>query len=109
MIMDWLGKATFLGIARGALLAGSLAALLGLWIWLRATENADDRSNQDLGAAAQRADDLKTTLERTEKANAARNEVRDPVGRARYDQCLRTARTPANCQRFLPGGAADQR
>ena len=54
------------------------------------------------GAVAQREGDLRETIQRTETAHAARDEVRDLHSPAAYDQCLRTARTPANCQRFLP-------
>jgi hypothetical protein len=95
--------------ARALLLIGSLAAIAALLIWLRAAERADDRANQDIGGGLQREADLKITLERTETADAARTEIRDDRGSARFDQCLRTARTPANCERFLPGGEADHR
>lgn len=87
----------------------AIALLAALWLWLDAREKADDRRNQEIGAAAQRETDLRETLERTEKGNAAREEVRNDVDGARYTQCLRTARTPANCERFLPQRQADQR
>lgn len=92
------------GAGRWWLLWLALVAVAAIMI-LRAAEDADDRRNQDLGAAAQRARDLAETLHRTEEGNAAREEIRapGPAGdRARYDQCLRAARTAANCQRFLP-------
>lgn len=70
---------------------------------------------KEAGAVVQREGDLRETLDRTEQANEARQAIReaiisgagpDPV---LYDQCLRTARTPANCERFLPRSEADQR
>lgn len=101
-MIDWLS-------ARWWQVLAVLAAATALALWLGAAERADDRANRQIGAAGQRAQDLQVTLERTEEADAARNEVRDPGGDARHKQCMRTARTPANCQRFLPRGAADQR
>lgn len=99
-------------LAIGTLILGAAALIGVLWLWLDHREKADDRNNQEIGAAVQREGDLRETLERTETANEAREEIERPGDagdRLRYDQCLRTARTPANCQRFLPGGQADQR
>jgi hypothetical protein len=106
--------AKFLGLARGWWLLAVVVAATALGLWLRASERADDQANREIGAAEQRQADLTATLERTEEAHAARAEIRDATqdgGRssARYDQCLRTARTPENCQRFLPGRPADHR
>jgi len=90
-----------------------VAALLGaLWFWIDAREEADDQRNQEIGATVQREGDLRETIARTEKANEAREEIRQvgPTGnRLRYDQCLRTARTPTNCERFLPRGETPER
>ncbi|OYZ97826.1 MAG: hypothetical protein B7X96_01875 [Novosphingobium sp. 17-62-8] len=66
------------------------------------TAATSSQAQRDAGAAAQRAQDLETTIKRTEEGNAARIEIRDPRKSARYDQCMRSARTPENCQRFLP-------
>ena len=91
-----------LGLARGIWLLIILAALaLAYFTATSWFENAIDTA-ADRGAATQREGDLRETLNRTEEAHAARDEVRDPNGSAAYGQCLRTARTPANCQRFLP-------
>lgn len=98
-----------LGLAKGWWVLIALAALVAGYVWLGAREEADDRRNQNIGAAVQREDDLRTTLERTNDASKARDDVRSDVDGARYDQCLRTARTPANCERFLSGSKADQR
>lgn len=109
MIFAWLTAKAFLGLSKGVWLLAAVALLAGGVIWLRASENADDNANQQIGATVQREGDLRTTLERTKDANQARDDVRTDVDGARYDQCLRTARTPANCKRFLPVSEADQR
>lgn len=115
MIMAWLGAKALFGVARGWWLLAGIAALGAIALWLGAREAADDANNQEIGAAVQREADLRETIERTEEGHDARTEIREALGRADgrsravYDQCLRTARTPANCERFLPGGAADQR
>lgn len=94
-----------LGIPRGIWLALALAAACGgVAYWLDARQDAA----REQGAAQQREADLRETLERTENANKARDDVRSNDA-ARHAQCLRTARTPANCERFMPGVQADQR
>lgn len=93
-------------VAAGVL---AVAALASLWLWLDAREKADDRRNQEIGATVEREKSATATIKQVEKANAARDEVRNDIGSARYDQCLRTARTPALCERFLPQRQADQR
>ena len=81
-------------IAAGGVLA--VALLLGLWLWLGAREEADDKNNQAIGAAVQREGDLRETVERVEYANKAAENVRrdDDAMRA---ECLRSARNPENC------------
>lgn len=97
-------------------LAGAIAAfaLLGaLWLYLSNREEADDRRNQDIGGAVQREGDLRETLDRTETGNETRDQVKRELDNGRsdglYARCLRTARTPANCERFLPEREADDR
>lgn len=112
MIMHWLGtlsgwfRALPVGI-KWLLVIWIIAAVLTLIIdgWM-------DRTIQtavEAGAAEQRETDLRETIRNVEKANAARDEVHNDIDGARYNQCLRTARTPANCKRFLPARHADQR
>lgn len=101
-----------LGLARWVWLLGAIVAVIGAVAWLQARERADDKANQEIGATKQREGDLRATLERTETANDAREEIERPGAagdKLRYDQCLRTARTPANCERFLPSGSAPDR
>jgi|GEM_PF-4719232 len=105
-MLEWLGARTALGISRGTIVYFLLALIaFGIVQGLASTARTIKQSQtaqRDAGAASQRAQDLETTLTRTEEGNAARIEIRDPRSRARYDQCLRSARTPENCQRFMP-------
>jgi hypothetical protein len=112
MIWSFLTARGALGLAKGLWVLILLAVLMGAVVWLRADENTDDRRNQELGATVEREKALTETIERTETANEAREEISRPDDagvRLRYDQCLRSARTPARCERFLPGGSAADR
>jgi hypothetical protein len=103
--MSWfLGKT--LGIHRLILVAVAVAAVVGVYFWLQAAENADDKQNQEIGATVEREKNLTETIDRVEKADDVR-ETTTPGDRSFYDECLRTARTPANCERFLPSGQDD--
>ena len=65
-----------------------------------------------LGGTEERNTQLENTIKNVEKADEAREDIArpGPVGdRTRYDQCLRTARTPSNCERFMPNVQEDQR
>ena len=99
--------AAFRALPRGwHYLAAAIAALgllWALWAYLAHREEADDRNNQAIGAERQRAENMAETIDRVEQANEARDDIRSS-DHARYDQCVRTARTPANCERFLPSG-----
>lgn len=103
MIGSWLGV-KLLGAARwiwGVLLIALI--ILGLFVW----QLHRDDANQQVGASAQRETDLRTTIDRTEKGNQAREEIsaQDRAGDcARYAQCVRSSRpsAAANCVRFLP-------
>lgn len=104
MFMAFLLKSTF-GIPRWILALLAVALLLaGAWIWIVKSEEADDRRNQEIGATVEREKAQAETIKRVETANEAREEINrnDDAGiRLRYEQCLRTARTPANCERLL--------
>lgn len=77
----------------------AIALLTLILILVRCSDRAQDMAvtqGVETGRATQQADDLHETVNRTEKANAAAQEVRtDPV--AKRDGCLRHSRTPANC------------
>lgn len=105
-----------------------LTKLFGLprWVWavlvfavivlvLILLERADDKNNQTIGAVVEREAQTREVLERTETGNAVREEVREAIARDGgrsdivYDQCVRTARTPSKCERFLPERPSTER
>lgn len=92
---------------------GAVLALLALWAWHNSQVSEAASEGLEKGAQQQRETDLIETIQRTETANETReviqSEVRAGAGGHLYDQCVRTARTPANCQRFLPRGEAPDR
>ena len=100
--MEWLVAKSLLGAPRWLLGVILILALVWGGTALIGALDRHDSSQRQAGAAQQREADLSETLNRTEQGNDARLQVRDPRSRARYDQCLRSARTPENCQRFLP-------
>lgn len=58
------------------------------------------------GAGQERTKNIDATLERVEISHEATEEIRKEAttgnGSLLYAQCLRSARTPTNCKRFLP-------
>lgn len=98
----WLGV-QMLGLPRwlwGVLALAVLAAVI-LWAIGSAVDQAEKR-----GAVTQRESDLREVIDRVEKSN----EIRETVGRsngAAYDECLQSARTPANCIGLLPDREGD--
>lgn len=83
----------------------ALALVLG-GVWY-CTEQVDERVEQaeEIGATTERNIQLEQTIENVKKAEDAREDITDPSPAGdltRYNQCVRTARTPANCERFLP-------
>lgn len=110
MIETWLAAKALFGLARGWWVLIAVAVLAAGIAWLIHAEKADDKANQEIGALQQSNAGLHENAKRTEIGNDAREEIRAPgaVGdRARYDQCLRSARSPENCGRFLPEHAPD--
>lgn len=100
--MEWLAVKSLFGAPRWLLGIGLILALIWGATALVGALDDHETAQRKAGAAEQRDADLTETLNRTEQGNAARTEVRNPNSRARYDECLRSARTPENCQRFLP-------
>lgn len=99
--MTWLMSKALFGLKNYIwvlIAAGLIGALI---LWFNHAESVDDKTNQEIGATIEREKQLETTVTRTLEGNQAREEIRNDIGDARYAQCLRTARTPANCQRFL--------
>jgi type III secretory pathway component EscV len=85
-----------------------LLALGAVVLWHRREVSDAEEAGKTSGAAAEREEQLVEIINRTETANETREdiqrEVRDGTGRDLYNQCLRTARTTTNCERFLPSG-----
>lgn len=54
------------------------------------------------GAVTERAENLGKVIQNVEAANEVRADVRNERSRAGYDECMRSARNPKNCERFLP-------
>lgn len=107
--MTWLA-APFLNIPRWVWIAGAICILTALAIKIadNAVEDALETAKQT-GVMEERATNLETTVKRVEIANEARDEIINDRGNARYEQCLRTARTPANCERLLRTGNPNDR
>lgn len=100
-------------LAKAGLVLLAVVAFGALILWLNLREEADDKANQQIGAKAERTQQLEDTIKNVETGNAARAEIEEAMGRddgrsrVVYDQCVRTARTPANCKRYLPDDEAD--
>lgn len=104
-MMPWFAI-KMLGLPRWVWVAGVVVLIVaGGLLWAKLAEDADDRRNQELGATVEREKALTETVEKVEQANEAREEIgrAGPAGdRLRYERCLRSARNPENCKRFLP-------
>jgi hypothetical protein len=73
-------------------------AVLGFWLWLADVKH--DAKQE--GVLDERTGQFEDTFNQVEKANDTRRKIANPASRARYDQCVLDARTPANCKRLLP-------
>lgn len=60
------------------------------------------KSATEAGAQKERAETGHVTIKRMETADETRRDIRDERSRARYDECVLSARDAANCVRFLP-------
>ena len=86
------------GVAAALLLAGTVAYC---------NHQVEERVEvaQTTGEERERTRQLETTVKNVETAREAVKDITEASPRgdaARYNQCLRTARTPENCERFLP-------
>ena len=90
----------------GGVLLGSIIVLV-----IKIDNIRDDGVVQ--GANQERAITATKTLERVEISNETVEKVQKEIttgsGSLLYSECLRSARTPANCQRFLPSGQKAER
>lgn len=102
-----LSAGNFLGGLSWKIYAGIAAlVLLGGTLWY-CNHQVEERVEQgtEIGRVEERNEQLEETIKNVEKADEARKEIAEsgPAGDARrYDQCLRTARNPENCERWLP-------
>lgn len=99
---EWFAAKSLLGAPRWLLVLLAGAALAGAVGFLVTSVNRHDAVQREAGAAEQRAGDLGETVKRVETANEVRDQIRAPGSRALYDECVRSARVPAYCERFLP-------
>jgi len=85
-----------------------IAGLLvgGALLWFNDT--VDDARDEGVtqGATAERVEAQGKVIENVQKTNATRAAARDPGSCVAYRECLRSARTAANCVRYLPDDEA---
>ena len=76
-------------------IGGLLLLLAVLYVFEGIRKNAEETGSQ-----VERGKTAEVVIQRVEKADEVR-ETFDRRPNARYDECLRSSRTPANCERFL--------
>ncbi len=106
-MIGWLTAKSLLGAPRWLFAIAALAALGWALAALVGAINHHDAAQRKAGVIQEQAHSMGETIKRTEQGNAAREEIRRPDSSAKYDQCLRSARNPANCQRFVPERSPD--
>ena len=79
--------------------------LLSSLVWY-CDQQVDDKVKQAevIGRTEERNKQLEQTIENTKTAEKAREDIAETSTAGdltRYNQCLRSARTPENCKRFL--------
>lgn len=81
------------------LVAGLLVGAALLWF----NDTVDDAHDEGVkqGVTIERVEAQGKVIENVQTANETRAAVRDERSGAAYDECLRSARNPANCERFL--------
>lgn len=96
MILAWFKANKLIGIVALVLLAvvviGTLTHLI----------DAGQDQARDAGVQTERAATTGKVIENVQTANVTRAAVRDERSGAAYDECVRSARNAANCERFLP-------
>lgn len=96
MILTWFKANKLIGLIALVLIAiviiGALTHLI----------DAGQEQARDAGVQTERAATTGEVIENVQTANETRAAVRDERSRAAYDECVRSARNAANCERFLP-------
>lgn len=98
-------------LVAGIIAAVLIAAAVAFFYFADKKEQRIEDKLEEKGAVTERAETQGETLNRVEVGNEEREKVTrndDAGAQLRYDQCLRSARTPANCQRLLPQRPAGQ-
>ena len=76
-----------------------VALLIGAAVWWF-NDTVDDA--HDEGVTTERVEAQGKVIENVQKTNETRAAARDPGSCVAYRECLRSARTAANCVRYLP-------
>lgn len=94
------GAAKWVGRGLVVLIPLLLIALAFWWF----NDTVDDARDEGVkaGIATERVEAQGKVIENVQAANETRAAVRDERSRAAYDECVRSARNPANCERFMP-------
>lgn len=82
-----------------------VAAILAYFYFSDLQDQRIETKLEEKGAVTERAKQSEVVLNRTQEATNEREKItrNDNTGaQLRYDQCLRSARTPSNCKRLLP-------
>lgn len=83
------------------LIAAALLIGAAVW-WFTDTVDGARKDGVKQGATTERVEAQGKVIENVQAANETRAAVRNEHSRAAYDECLRSARNPTNCQRFMP-------
>lgn len=92
----WFKANKFIGIIGLVLLAVIIAGTFAHLI------DAGNDEARESGVQTERAATTGKVIENVETTNATRAAARDPGSCVAYNECLRSARTAANCVRYLP-------
>jgi hypothetical protein len=93
----------FAKLAAWGIVALIAAAIIGGAVWWFNDTVEDARiDGVKAGVTAERVEAQGKVIENVQTANDTRADVRDERSRAAYDECVRSARNAANCERFLP-------
>lgn len=85
----------------GGLLVVALLISAAVWWFNDTVDDARDEGVKQ-GVTTERVEAQGKVIENVQAANETRAAVRDDRSRAAYDECVRSARNPANCERFVP-------
>ena len=106
MLVSWGLSRRLAGVMAYVLPALAIVLLCWLlWLLIDSREAADDQHNQTIGRTIEREEAQAAVIEQIGAANEAREEARQVIDRGPSPElhalCLRSARTPASCDRYL--------